>query len=77
MQGWCLTAVGHSKETLESGTPHPHSVRLALERRREARHAPPPIAIHFSDHVRAKDVAVQPHRLDRYDALTEADRDDR
>jgi transposase len=65
------------EETLKSGTPHPHSVRLALERRREARHAPPPIAIHFSDHVRAKDVAVQPHRLDRYDALTEADRDDR
>ncbi len=63
------------EETLESGTPHPHSVRLALERRREARHAPPPIAIHFPDHVRAKDTVVQPHRLDRYDALTEADHD--
>lgn len=63
------------EETLKSGTPHPHSVRLALERRREARHAPPPIAIRLPDHVRAKDTAVQPHRLDRYDALTEADHD--
>jgi transposase len=59
------------EETLKSGTPHPHSVRLALERRREVRHAPPPIAIHFSDHVRAKDAVVQPQRLDSYDALTE------
>ncbi len=63
------------EETLKSGAPHPHSVRLALERRREARHAPPPIAVHFSDHVRAKDAVVQPHRLDRYDVLTEVDHD--
>jgi transposase len=63
------------EETLKSGTPHPHSVRLALERRREARHAPPPIAIRLSDHVQAKDTTVQAHRLDRYDALTEADHD--
>ncbi len=63
------------EETLASGAPHPHSVRLALERRREARHAPPPVAIQFSDYVREKDAVVQPHQLDRYDTLTEADRD--
>lgn len=65
------------EETLESGAPHPHSVRLALERRREARQAPPPITIRFPDYVREKDAVVwQPHRLDRYDALMEADHDD-
>lgn len=64
------------EETLQSGAAHPHSVRIALERRREARHAPPPIAIAFSDYVREKDAAVQPHRLDRYDALMEAEHDD-
>jgi len=46
-----------------------------LERRREARHQPPPVDIAFADYVRAKDTAVQPQRLDRYDVLTEADHD--
>jgi hypothetical protein len=55
-------------ETLESGAPHQHSVRLALERRREATSAPPPIEIRLPDHVRAKDTVVQ---LDLYDSLTE------
>jgi hypothetical protein len=64
-------------DTLESGAPHPHSVRLALERRREATKAPPPIEIRLPDHVREKDTVVQPHRLDRYDSLTEASDDDR
>src|SRR5450755_1680306 len=63
------------EETLKSGAPHPHSVRVVLERRREARHQPPPVAIVFPDYLRAKDTAVQPQRLDRYDALTEADYD--
>ncbi|MGH7707794.1 MAG: IS21 family transposase [Vulcanimicrobiaceae bacterium] len=63
------------EETLNSGAPHPHSVRVVLERRREARHAPPPITVGFSDHVRAKDAAVAPQRLDRYDALMEAKHD--
>ena len=64
-------------DTLESGAPHPHSVHLALERRREATKAPPPIEIRLPDHVREKDTVVQPHRLDRYDSLTEASDDDR
>ena len=63
------------EETLKSGAPHPHSVRVVLERRREARHQPPPVDIAFADYVRAKDTAVPPQRLDRYDALTEADYD--
>ena len=59
------------EDALVHGAPHPHSVRIALERRREARQAPPPVAIDLPDHVRAKDTFVQPHRLDTYDTLTE------
>lgn len=64
------------EETLQSGAVHPHSVRIVLERRREARHAPPPVAIVFPDYVRVKDALVKPHRLDYYDTLTEAKHDD-
>jgi transposase len=60
------------EETLECAAPHPNAVRLALERRREARHAPPPVAVSFPAHVREKDAIVQPHRLDSYDQLAEA-----
>ena len=60
------------EETLQCAAPHPNAVRLILERRREARHAPPPIAITLPEHVREKDAIIQPHRLDSYDKLTEA-----
>jgi transposase len=50
---------------------HPNAVRLALERRREQRNQPPPIAIALPAHLQARDVPVQPHRLDTYDQLTE------
>ena len=56
---------------LESGVPHPNAVRLALERRREARHDAPPVAICLPPHVKQKDMPVQPHRLDAYDELSE------
>lgn len=63
------------EETLASdAAPHQNPVRLALERRREARHAPPPVLINLPEHVRQKDRLVTPHRLDIYDQLTgEAD----
>ena len=32
------------QEALQRGVPHPNAVRLALERRREAREEPPPVA---------------------------------
>jgi transposase len=64
------------EDTLVNGAPHPHSVRIALERRRLARQAPPPIAVTFPEHVREKDAVVQPHRLDTYDALTEIHNDE-
>ena len=58
------------EETLASGAaPHPNPVRLALERRREARKLPPPVAIPMPEHVRRKDTLVTPHRLDIYDQI--------
>jgi hypothetical protein len=59
------------EETLASGAaPHPNPVRLALERRREARKLPPPVVIPMPEHVRKKDTLVTPHRLDIYDQIT-------
>ncbi|WP_456152328.1 IS21 family transposase [Paraburkholderia nodosa] len=58
------------EETLASGAaPHPNPVRLALERRREARQAPPPVILILPEHLRNKDTLVTPHRLDIYDQL--------
>ncbi len=51
-------------DALQSGVPHPNAVRLALERRREARHDVPPVAPCLPPHVQEKDASVQPHRLD-------------
>ena len=64
------------EDALAHGAPHPHSVRIALERRREARQAPPPVAVDLPEHVRAKDTFVQPHQLATYDTLTENRNDD-
>jgi hypothetical protein len=57
-------------EALAAGVPHPNAVRLALERRREARHESPPVACCLPQHVKQKDSPVQAHRLDTYDQLT-------
>jgi transposase len=57
------------QEALGRGVPHPNAVRLALERRREQRNAPPPIAVDLPDHVKARDAIVKPHRLEIYDRL--------
>lgn len=58
-------------EALARDVPHPNAVRLALERRREQRGLAPPVAVALPAHVRARDVSVQPHRLDSYDRLKE------
>jgi len=39
------------QEALQRGVPHPNAVRLALERRLEAREEPPPVAIPLPSHV--------------------------
>jgi hypothetical protein len=42
------------KDVLAQGAPHPHSVRIALERRREARQLPPPVAVDFPARARER-----------------------
>lgn len=57
-------------EALRHGArPHPDSVRLVLERRREQRRLPPPVAVALPEHVKARDAAVRPHDLGSYDNL--------
>lgn len=59
-------------EALARDVPHPNAVRLALERRREQREQPPPLAITLPDDQRVRDVVVTPHKLDAYDQLQAA-----
>jgi transposase len=63
-------------DALGRGVPHPNAVRLALERRRQAKAEPPPLAVNLPDHVKRRDVPVRPHALNDYDALMENDDDD-
>ena len=63
------------EEALRRGVPHPNAVRLALERAREARQLPPPLAVPLSPAAQQRDVIVQPHRLDGYDQLVGDDHD--
>jgi transposase len=63
-------------DALGRDVPHPNAVRLALERRREERHQAPPVAMILSEHVQARDVPVQTHRLDSYDELTKENLDE-
>jgi hypothetical protein len=58
-------------DALARGVPHPNAVRLALERRREARNEPPPLGLQLSSEVQARDHPIRPHDLTGYDRLTE------
>ena len=59
------------KEALDSGSPHPNSVRHILDRKREERALMPLISIALPDDSRIKDLAVRPHDLGPYDLLKE------
>ena len=63
-------------ESLSRGVAHPHGVRQALERRREARDQPTPIPVDLKQHPEAKAVAVKPHDLALYDQLQNPTGDD-
>jgi transposase len=54
-------------EALDSGSPHPETVRLILDRRRRERHQAPPVAIDLPDNAKAKNLTVVPHDLSEYD----------
>jgi transposase len=60
-------------DALEREVPHPNAVRLALERRREQRGALPPVALQLPASLLSRDAPVQPHALDTYDQLKDAD----
>jgi transposase len=62
-------------DALARQAPHPNAVRLALERQRHAKAAPPPLAIPLPEHVKRRDVPVRPHSLNDYDQLMETDDD--
>jgi transposase len=57
-------------EALSGEVPHPNTVRLILDRRREARHAAPPVAACLPAHIKQKDAPIMPHALASYDRLT-------
>lgn len=56
-------------DALARGVPHPNAVALALQRRREARGTPPPLALPLPETVRRRDPRVRTHALHSYDAL--------
>jgi transposase len=56
-------------EALASGVPHPNAVRQALERQREQRHLPPPLAIVLPNNAKARNIVVRPGSLAAYDQL--------
>ena len=65
-------------EALTRGVPHPNAVRLSLERAREQRALPPPLAVALPEDPRVRNLVVRPHKLDAYDqlqALPETDDD--
>ena len=64
------------EDALERGVPHPNAVRLALERRREELHLPPPVAVSLPEHVQQRDPQVKPHALNSYDQLANEDDDE-
>ena len=65
------------QEALQRGVPHPNAVRLSLERRREQRDQPPPLAIVLPDKAEVRNLVVRPHALNSYDQLDQREHADR
>jgi hypothetical protein len=59
-------------EALASGSPHPDTVRLVLDRRRTQRGQAPPLPIALPDDPRLRDLVVTPHPLADYDPEDES-----
>jgi transposase len=68
----CEAAVA---EAVARNAPHPHSVRLSLDRRRSARNLQPPVEVVLPDDRRVRELTVSPHDLRSYDALREVNDD--
>jgi transposase len=63
-------------EAIDRGSPHPHTVRLVLERRRHERNAPPPLPVKLPDDPRVRNLTVRPHELSGYDELSKIEEED-
>jgi len=61
---------------LEGPAPHPNSVLLALENRRERRQQPPLLSSPLPKHILDKDPPVRPAHLAPYDKLEDRAHDD-
>lgn len=59
-------------EALEKGSPHPDTVRLILDRRRQQRQAKPPLPIQLPEDPRVRNLVVRPHSLADYDPEEES-----
>jgi transposase len=59
------------QEALAKDSPHPHTVRLILERQEHQRGALPSLPLTLPDDPRIKDLVVKPHDLASYDSLSE------
>jgi len=62
-------------EALSHAVPHPNAVRHVLERRCRERQQPPPLPVGLPPDSRLHRIAVVPHDLATYDALTQEDLD--
>jgi transposase len=56
-------------EAIEKGSPHPHSVRHVLERRRREQGKPPALPVRLPASAKVRDVSVRPHSLKTYESL--------
>ena len=50
--------------------PHPNTVRIHLEKQREARCQPPPIGIDLPDDSRVRNLVIRPHKLEDLRPIT-------
>ena len=64
------------REALVKDSPHPHSVRLVLERRARERSLPPPVPVRLPPDPKIRNLVVKPHDLAGYDRLRKDDDDD-
>ena len=60
-----------AKEAASRGAPHAGSVGLILERERLEEGREPRMAVDLPDDPRVRNLAVRPHSLESYEALTE------
>ena len=58
-------------EALAQDSPHPHNVRLILERRQHLRGLPPRLPLPLPDDPRLRQLVVRPHALSGYDTLAQ------